>query len=357
MRRSLTVLGTLLPLALADGRSARAASGLMVRCDISGAQVTLNGSPLGTCPGKFTPPAGRYTLGIQQGIDADSEWVYAKEIVLTDGEITKIEATLTKRPTAAFAERQRLAAEEKRQAQLRRYEEERPARAQWAERLSGEFVTIKGGCFRMGDVFGDGGDNERPVHKVCVKGFKLAKYEVTQWQWRQVMGSNPAFSQYCGDDCPVEQVSFDDIQAFIAKLNAQTGLTYRLPNEAEWEYACRSGGKDQCYCGGDDLGALAWYGDNSGRKSHPVGAKQANGLGLYDMSGNVREWTCSADQERTADSENTCSGNHEATAGRMLRGGSWGDDAWLTRAWLRVDYVGALVVPKKEEGMRLAQDL
>jgi formylglycine-generating enzyme required for sulfatase activity len=123
----------------------------------------------------------------------------------------------------------------------------------------------------------------------------------------------------------VEQVSWNDAQAFIAKLDpgGQQGL--RLPTEAEWEYACRSGGKEETYCGGKDLDRLAWYDKNSGDKTHPVGGKTANGLGLYDMSGNVSEWTCSA-LTLYDGAEQRCISNNDAKLaklGLVLRGGSW----------------------------------
>jgi len=169
------------------------------------------------------------------------------------------------------------------------------------------------------------------------------------------MGGNPSHFQDCGDDCPVEYVSLDDVQAFISKLNARTGQHYRLPTEAEWEYACRSGGKQQRYCGGDDPEPLAWYLDNSGGKTHAVGGKQANGLGLYDMSGNVWEWSCSQYVEKYAGSEKECLSNNDATAGRVLRGGSWNDDARYARVSNRDRYT-----PDSRNdwlGLRLAQDL
>jgi sulfatase modifying factor 1 len=155
-------------------------------------------------------------------------------------------------------------------------------------------VPVKGGCFQMGDVFGDGEVEETPVHEVCVGDFHLGKYEVTQGQWKQVMGGNPSLDRGCqGDDrCPVDTVSWSDAQEFIRRLNARAvGGRYRLPTEAEWEYAARSGGRRERYSGGDDADRVAWFAENSGRRNRPVGTKAPNGLGLHDMSGNVWEWT------------------------------------------------------------------
>ncbi len=145
------------------------------------------------------------------------------------------------------------------------------------------------GTYTMGDTFGDGSSDELPTHQVTVGEFYIGKYQVTQGQWQAVMGSNPSSFSSCGADCPVESVNFSDIQAFITTLNQLSGKNYRLPTEAEWEYAARSGGQSQEYSGGSDINAVAWYVGNSGGTTHPVGQKQANGLGLYDMSGNVDE--------------------------------------------------------------------
>lgn len=123
---------------------------------------------------------------------------------------------------------------------------------------------------------------------VSLSNFAIGKYEVTQKQWKAVMGSNPSNFSDCGDDCPVENVSWDDVQTFLNKLNQMTGSRYRLPTKQEWERACGTGTK---YCGGNDPDAVAWYRGNSGSKTHPVGKKQTNANGLYDMSGNVSEMT------------------------------------------------------------------
>jgi formylglycine-generating enzyme required for sulfatase activity len=199
------------------------------------------------------------------------------------------------------------------------------------------FVPVPGGCFPMGDTFGDGYDDELPVHRVCLDGFMIGRYEVTQGEWVKVMGSNPATLAACGASCPVDSVSWHDAQAFIKKLNKLSGKTYRLPTEAEWEYAARSGGKKEKYAGSDLLEAVGWYEANSGATTHPVGRKAPNGLGIYDMSGNVREWV----QDWKADfTEKDVRNPRGPSSGetRLIRGGCWSDYPVYLRATQRDSY-------------------
>jgi sulfatase modifying factor 1 len=155
-----------------------------------------------------------------------------------------------------------------------------------------------------------------------LSSFNIGKYEVTQAQWKAVMGSNPSYFSGC-DNCPVENVSWNDAQEFVRKVNAQTGKNYRLPTEAEWEYAARGGQQSRgyTYSGSNDLGSVAWYYDNSGSKTHAVGGKQANELGIYDMSGNVWEWCSEWNGNYSSYSETNPTGASSGQS-RVLRGGS-----------------------------------
>lgn len=154
-------------------------------------------------------------------------------------------------------------------------------------------VPVEGGTFTMGATSEQGSDaneDEKPAHEVTLSDYYIGQTEVTQALWKVVMGSNP--SNFARDNLPVESVSWNDCQVFIQKLNQLTGKQFRLPTEAEWEYAARGGRKSRGYkyAGGNNIGLVAWCGDNSGNRTHTVATKQANELGVYDMSGNVEEW-------------------------------------------------------------------
>ena len=205
-----------------------------------------------------------------------------------------------------------------------------------------EMVFVQGGTFTMGCTDEQGSDcydKEKPAHQVTLSDYYIGKYEVTQGLWKKVMGNNPSRFINCGDDCPVESVSWNDCQEFISKLNQLTGKRFRLPTEAEWEYAARGGSKASYqtkYAGSNALGEVAWYNQNSdvnysggyeykGRKlgTHTVGTKKPNALGIYDMSGNVWEW-CN-DWFGDYSSGGVMNPKGASTgSNRVIRGGSWG---------------------------------
>ena len=204
--------------------------------------------------------------------------------------------------------------------------------------VSFKMIAVEGGTFLMGSPESDteANDNEKPQHEVTLSNYYIGETEVTQELWEAVMGSNPSY--FVGANLPVENVSWDDCQEFIGKLNAQTGKTFRLPTEAEWEYAARGGKKSKgyTYSGSNTIGDVAWYDDNSGGPTHEVGTKQANELGIYDMSGNVWEWC--QDWYGETYYENSPSTNPlgpDLGMSRVHRGGSGWFDAWFCRVAIR----------------------
>ena len=204
----------------------------------------------------------------------------------------------------------------------------------WTDSVTGmEFVWVPGGCFNMGS--NEGGDDEKPIHEVCLDGFWIGKYEVTQREWQSIMGNNPSYFKK-GNRFPVENVSWDDAKAFIKKLNGRTGETFALPSEAQWEYAARSGGKNQIYSGGNDVDRFAWYTKNRSGTTHKVGTKAANDLGIHDMSGNVWEW-CEDIYADDAYKKHTRNNPIYAQSGsfRVFRGGCWDNNPAYVRCAFR----------------------
>jgi len=204
-----------------------------------------------------------------------------------------------------------------------------------------KMIAVEGGTFTMGCTSEQGGDcwdDESPSHRVTVSDFAIGETEVTQALWEAVMGSNP--SNWTGDNLPVESVSWNDVQTFIQKLNAKTGRHFRLPTEAEWEYAARGGSQSHGYkySGSNTLGNVAWYDDNSGNRTHPVKTKSPNELGLYDMSGNVWEW-CSDWYGSYSSSAQTNPTGSSTGSFRVSRGGSWISDARSCRVSYRDDFI------------------
>ena len=203
--------------------------------------------------------------------------------------------------------------------------------------ISIEMVRVEAGTFTMGATpeMENPLDDEKPAHQVTLTNdYYIGKYEVTQALWKAVMGNNP--SCFKGDNLPVEKVSWDDCQKFISKLNSITGKRFRLPTEAEWEYAARGGKKSRGhqYSGSNNLSDVAWYDDNSDSKTHAVGSKQANELGIYDMSGNVYEWCQDWKGAYSSSSQVNPTG---ATSGssRVFRGGCWSSAARFCRSLYR----------------------
>ena len=218
--------------------------------------------------------------------------------------------------------------------------------------VSFKMLAVEGGTFTMGATAEQGSDaesNESPTHQVTLSSYNIGETEVTQALWQAVMGSNPSYftsaNGYTNDlNRPVEQVSWNDCQEFIAKLNQMTGKTFRLPTEAEWEYAARGGKKSKGYkyAGSNTVGDVAWYRDNipsqtygtEGYGTQPVAMKSPNELGLYDMSGNVMEWCHDWYGNYTSEAQTNPAGPSTGSY-RVMRGGGWSNSAWSCRVSFR----------------------
>jgi formylglycine-generating enzyme required for sulfatase activity len=220
--------------------------------------------------------------------------------------------------------------------------EEKPL---WFRALAAASSILPYGCVASKSSYQSYFDNygyhedETPVHEVCLDGFWIGKYEVTQGQWEKILGNNPSYSK-AGEDYPVNKVSWNDVKQYVEELNRESCHTFLLPSEAQWEYAARSGGRQETYAGGNDVNRLAWYSGNSEGKAHRVGTKAPNGLGALDMSGNVGEW-CEDAYDKDAYSRHARKNPVVTTGGsvRVVRGGSWNYGATDGRTSCRLRFL------------------
>ena len=282
------------------------------------AEVLLDGRSIGTSPNIFRDiPVGSHRVEIRK----EGYQPFTQSVTITENKQTDLTGSLTAITTASSGN----------------------AGSSVNSGLSGQsretftvngvsftMIRVDGGTFKMGATKAqdsDAYDDESPVHEVTLSTYMMGETEVTQALWQAVMGSNP--SKFTGDPSrPVERVSWNDCQEFLKKLNALTGKAFRLPTEAEWEYAARGGSKSRKtkYSGGSDIGSVAWYYGNIGSMTHPVKGKAPNELGIYDMSGNVYEW-CSDWYGKYSGSAQTNPKGASSGSGRVDRGGSWGNNA------------------------------
>jgi formylglycine-generating enzyme required for sulfatase activity len=221
--------------------------------------------------------------------------------------------------------------------------------------VSFTMIYVEGGTFQMGNTFGEGESDEKPVHPVTLDSYHLGQTEVTQALWRAVMGTDPSRFKNC-DQCPVENVNWDDAQAFIQKLNRLTGKRYNLPTEAQWEFAARGGRQSYGYqyAGSRSVSEVAWHSSNSGRKTHPVANKKANERGFYDMGGNVWEWC--QDWYNKDYYQNSPAHNPQGPStgfARVFRGGSWISHPSDLRVAYRSNFIPTL--RSNSLGFRLAR--
>ena len=289
---------------------------LRIKCDgpDMGAEVSINGKFRGECPLDISVKPGTVQVRAVKAIDAARERVFEQTLRMGEDSAKSLEVVLTERLTAAG----------------QKLEETKRA----ACPLCPDMVTIPSGNFQMGS--NDGDSDQKPTHSVSIKSFAMGKTEVTQALWTAVMGSNPSQYSQCGPNCPVERVSWEDIQKFLQKLNALSGMRFRLPSEAEWEYAARAGTSSKYWWGDTASHEYANYGTDNltgglaqGRdqwvKTAPVGQFPPNAFGLYDMHGNVWEWVEDwyHDSYNGAPTDGSAWVNGGKQKERVLRGGDW----------------------------------
>ncbi|MBQ9641700.1 MAG: SUMF1/EgtB/PvdO family nonheme iron enzyme [Bacteroidaceae bacterium] len=292
-----------------------------------GAKILIDGQEVGKSPMNVND----VLIGSHQvTLKADGYKDYTTSVVVKEGEMASVSATMEKGFTPG------------------------EGRTFTVNGVSFVMVPVEGGTFQMGATSEQGSDAydwEKPVHSVTLSSYSIGQTEVTQALWVAVMGSNPSYCK--GDKLPVERVSWEDCQTFIAKLNQQTGMKFRLPTEAEWEFAARGGrqSKGYKYSGSNTIGEVAWYKDNSDSTTHEVGTKRPNELGLYDMTGNVWEW-CQDRYGSYSSSSQTNPTGASSGSYRVNRGGSWSNTARLCRVTNRYD--GTPTNTNYDLGLRLA---
>lgn len=302
----------------------------------SGLQVLLDGQQVGTTPLRLTRClAMQHTVTLRKSGYND----VVQQVTVQESQTASIDA-----PASAFA------------SNTPKNQNNQNIQTFTVKGVSFNMVRVPGGTFTMGCTGEQGSDcdnDEKPAHRVTLSSYAIGETEVTQALWEAVMGSNPSY--FKGADQPVETVSWDDCQEFIRKLNALTDGKFRMPTEAEWEYAARGGGKENTkYSGSNNLGEVGWYDGNSGGSTHPVKGKKPNALGLYDMSGNVCEW-CSDWYGSYSNGATTNPQGPSTGSFRVLRGGSWGSNARICRTSFRRN-----ITPgrrRDDGGLRLVRSL
>ena len=274
---------------------------MTIRSDASGDEVFVDGTKVGVTPLTTNLAFGNHTIELHRAgktIKTDvniTTFGNEKEIVLAFGLMPRWSDNVTASQKVVL------------------------------QKLIDSMVSVEGGTFTMGATSEQGSDaysDEKPTHNVTLSDYMICKTEVTQELWQAVMGSNPSY--FRGNNLPVEKASWNDCQEFIKKLNSLTGLQFRLPTEAEWEYAARGGNRSKGYkySGSNDIGSVAWYYSPSSSKTHAVATKSPNELGLYDMSGNVYEWCSDWHGDYSSGSQTNPKGPTSGSY-RVIRGGSW----------------------------------
>ena len=299
--------------------SAQAPGGQITRKKTNTTTTTAAPKKTTPTPQKTTPaPAKKKPQDVQQKRTAQQRSEAQKRAERERAAQTQAERERQEQEAREQAARE---VELKRQQAVREQAEREAERSRILQNLISNMVYVEGGTFRMGNKDKLAWDNEKPVHQVTLSSFSIGRYEVTQEEWQIVMGNNP--SVFYGAKRPVENVNWDDCQEFIRKLNAMTGRRFRLPTEAEWEYAAR-GGNRTCgylYSGSNALNSVGWSSYNSDFQTHEVGRLQPNELGLYDMSGNVWEW-CQDWYERYRSRAQTNPTGPRSGSLRVLRAGA-----------------------------------